>query len=596
MSTGDPDPTGRLRWKPPGTSILANAFLPGALAGTQLAGLLFFLNPHLPFEAVPVLKGVAFYGLLLGALTLVVLVPFTWGQPRRSGRILPWSLTVVLAAAGVGAWIHASYYAFYLPSGINRRLLKAAIWLSLAAVVCFYTALVHVVRQRPYGRRSRVLYTLLAFASIYVLIERREAFKPRSGPVPRTTTFVGNPRPQLLLVGVEAATFDAILPFAEQGRLPFLSRMLDEGFYARLTALKPPLRLPLWTTLATGKYPYQHGIVSERVFGARFLGNRDTLNLLPVGIGFESWGIWSPARPVDPGARRVLALWEVLGRLEIPSALVGWPLLAPAAGGAPPAGVEVGLSDRFFATGGGEGAAWPTEVVERARLFRTPSPALDLERTARFGPNPPPAVLDALAGDVWREEIAFFLLDQHPELGAFFLVLPGLREVSRQYFGAYSAVQFEGEQDGVSEEGANLLSAYYMYLDELLAALWERSREPRLLVVVSVHGAEDDYGYRKAWRVLSRGPALRGYFDRAPDGVLMALGEGIRSEPRVGTAELVNLVPTLLYGLGFPIARDLDGAVLTEAFDTSFLARQPLTFLPSYETFSAPAEMQEEEE
>jgi arylsulfatase A-like enzyme len=129
-----------------------------------------------------------------------------------------------------------------------------------------------------------------------------------------------------------------------------------------------------------------------------------------------------------------------------------------------------------------------------------------------------------------------------------------------------------------------------LYLDELLAALWERGREPRLLVVVSVHGAEDDYGPRKAWRVLSRAPAQRGTFDRAPAGVLMALGEGIRSEPRVGTAQLVDLVPTLLYGLGFPVARDLDGAVLTEAFDTGFLARQPLTFLPSYETFAAPEE------
>lgn len=584
VSHGDPEPAPRRRLLP-GTLIFANAFLPGALAGTQIAGLLFFLNPHLPFEAVPVLKGIAFFGLVLGAVTTAVILPLTWGRPRRSGRLLPWSLTLVLAAAGIGAWIHASHYAFYLPSGINRRLLKAAVWLSLAAVICFYTALLHAVRQRPYGRRSQILFALMAFASVYVLIERREAFKPRPGPVPRTTTFSGIPRPQLLLVGIEAATLDAILPLAEQGRLPFLKRMLAEGFSARLTALTPPLRLPLWTTLATGKYPYQHGIVGEHVFGARFLGNEDTLKLLPVGIGFEAWGTWSPARPVDPGARRVLALWEILARLEIPSAVVGWPLLIPAPDASPGAGI--GLSDRFFAAGGAEGAAWPAEVAERARLFRTPSPALDPDRTARFGPRPPPVVIESFAADSWREELAFFLLDQHPELGAFFVVLPGLRDVSRQYFGAYSAVQFEGgEQDGVTEEGANLLSAYYTYLDELLAGLWERSREPRLLVLVSVHGTEDDFGLRKAWRILSRSPALRGYFNRAPAGVLMALGEGIRYEPRLGTAELVDLVPTLLYSLGFPIARDLDGAVLTEAFDTSFLARQPLTFLPSYETFA----------
>jgi len=43
-------------------------------------------------------------------------------------------------------------------------------------------------------------------------------------------------------------------------------------------------------------------------------------------------------------------------------------------------------------------------------------------------------------------------------------------------------------------------------------------------------------------------------------------------------------VPTLLYALGLPSARDFDGRVLTEAFTPAFLARRPLTFVPSYET------------
>ncbi|MEM8997374.1 MAG: hypothetical protein AAGF23_21500, partial [Acidobacteriota bacterium] len=53
-------------------------------------------------------------------------------------------------------------------------------------------------------------------------------------------------------------------------------------------------------------------------------------------------------------------------------------------------------------------------------------------------------------------------------------------------------------------------------------------------------------------------------------------------------AQLVDLVPTLLYGLGFPVARDLDGLVLTGLFDTTFVARRPLSFVPSYETLTPP--------
>jgi hypothetical protein len=42
------------------------------------------------------------------------------------------------------------------------------------------------------------------------------------------------------------------------------------------------------------------------------------------------------------------------------------------------------------------------------------------------------------------------------------------------------------------------------------------------------------------------------------------------------------VAPTLLYLSGLPIARDLDGRVLTEALEPALLQRQPLNFVPSY--------------
>jgi arylsulfatase A-like enzyme len=71
--------------------------------------------------------------------------------------------------------------------------------------------------------------------------------------------------------------------------------------------------------------------------------------------------------------------------------------------------------------------------------------------------------------------------------------------------------------------------------------------------------------------------------------VFLLLGDGIRPGSFLEKAELVDVVPTLLYALGFPIARDLDGQVLTPAFENSYLARHPLTFVPSYETLAAQA-------
>ena len=553
------------------------------MAGTQVAGLIFFLNPHLPFDWPSVLSGVGFYSSLLGAVSLILILPLTWRQSNRNPHWMPICLTLVLGAAGLSAWIHASYFAFYLPPGINRRLLKAAIWLSLASLVCFYTVLLHRMRQRPYGKRSRALFGLMALASIYVVMERREAFRPPLAPTLRPTIFQASQRPQLCVVGIEAATLDAILPLEEQGRLPFFSKILREGSHARLTSLEPGRRAALWTTLATGKYPYRHGVVGPRIFKASFLTHQASLKLLPLGIAFETWGARAPSTATDATALQVRPLWKILSRLGVPTALVGWPITSP-----PATDLQIALADRFFETAGGARFVHPTDLAERARLFRTQLDEIDPAISSRFGNNPPETVLKALAKDLWRRDLSLFLLDQEPSLEALFVVLPGLADISRRYFGGYSAVQFKGLQDPESEQAAQVLSAYYMHLDDLLAQLWGQGEEPRLLVVVSAHGAEGPQGWREARRVLLREPAVEGYLDEGSDGILMLLGEGVQTDAMFRPAELVDLVPTLLYGLGFPIARDLDGAVLTAAFETGFLARQPLTFLPSYEALAEP--------
>lgn len=556
-----------------------SGFVPGALAGTQLAGLLFFLNPQLPFDPLPVFRGVLAYGTLLGAISLLATLPFIWGRAGKALRWLPVGLTLVLAAAGVSAWIHASRLAFYLPPGINSRLLKAAIWLSVAALISFYSVQLHRLRGRRYGWRSWTVFALMALASVYVVMERREAFRPRVEPAPATTLESGT-RPLLFVVGIESATFDAILPLEQRGRLPFFSRLLREGAHARLSSLFPARRSPQWATFASGKYPYQHGVVGERTFAADLLAPGTHLSLLPLGMGFEHWGIPTPGRAIDATTARARPLWEILARLGMSAGTVAWPLTHPCG-----SGLRTCIPERFFSADSGV-AVVPPELAERARLFRTRPPDLDPAVASRFGPQPPQPVLAALARDLWIRDLALFLLDQEPPLEAFFLALPGLDSISRQYFGAFSAVQFEGVRDRQSEEAAQLVEAYYVHLDEQLSQLWNASRRPLLLVVASTHGVEGAFGRHEVWRRLRGRPSRRGYVDRSPDGVLMVLGDGVKPGALLRSAQLVDVVPTLLYGLGLPSARDFDGAILIDAFETAFLARQPLTFVPSYETFA----------
>jgi hypothetical protein len=47
-------------------------------------------------------------------------------------------------------------------------------------------------------------------------------------------------------------------------------------------------------------------------------------------------------------------------------------------------------------------------------------------------------------------------------------------------------------------------------------------------------------------------------------------------------ASLVDLTPTVLYYLGLPVARDMDGFARTDLFESSFTASRPVTFIPTY--------------
>ncbi|MEO1083568.1 MAG: alkaline phosphatase family protein [Acidobacteriota bacterium] len=530
--------------------------------------------------------GFAYFALLLGFAGTLLLVPAFRGRSDRARRALPTLLTAVMVVSAILFWVHASYFSFYLPPGINTRLLKAASWLTLAATLCFYTLVLHRLRRRPFGRRSRALFVILALAAVYVVVERREAFRQGGGPGPRATAFESRARPQLLVVGIETATLDVVLPLAEQGRLPFMNEILDSGVYGRLRSLSPTRRSSLWTTLTTGKFPYRHGVVGDRLYEG-YLGRRDGpwLRLLPLGL--ESWGDWVSSRRVGAGDVEALQIWQVFSRLGLPTALVGWPLSSP-----PSPELGAVLPDRFFSPDGdGEAKVRPAELAERAKLFRTRLGELDPEIVSRFGESPPDQVLDALVNDLWREDLAIFLLDGEPSVDALFVLLPGLGGISRQYFGGFSAVQFRGVQEPESVDASRLVAAYYEHLDAALARLWDSMREPRLLVVASAHGVSDQSLAAEVGRLVLRRPPSRGDIGGGPDGLIMARGEGIGPrEDAVVDAQLVDLVPTLLYGLGFPVARDLDGLVLTGLFDTTFVARRPLSFVPSYETLAPPPE------
>ncbi len=575
------------RWRVPnGWLIAAACFAPGAILGLLFAQLLFFLNPHLPLAAPTIARAMVAYGGTGGLASLLLLAAASGGRRRRAARLLPWALTVALVLAAVLGWVLPSYFAYYLPPGINERLIKAALWITAAAVVCFYTALLHAIYRRRYGTNSRVGLVLCALVSVLAMAERRGAFPPSAETTYRPTLLEhGESPPRLLVIGLDGATLDAVLPLAEQGLLPFFARLLEGGSHGHLASLAPTRSGAVWTTLATGKLPYRHGVVASRVFPQPALGRGVELKLVPPLPPFYDWarlGVFG--RLADGGERRVLALWEMSSRLGLDTALVSWPVSSPLS-----AELSAGVSDRFFSRSRLAEALRPEDARPLALGLRAREEAeRGKEGMTAVDPRFAVEVGQALAGDRLRLEIAAWTLAEEPTKEAVFLVLPGLRTVSARTFGGYSAVEFEGIQRSPYLEAARALEAYYAQLDALLAAFWQEHGEGALLAVVSAFGTEPAAGWQRVRAELSESKSLSGYFSGAPDGVLILYGEDVRSGGRLENARLVDVVPTLLYGLGFPVPGDLDGQVLRDAFTPDFLARHPLTFVSSYEALSGP--------
>lgn len=570
---------------PPAGRLLADrlaplvVFLPGFLLGIHVGGLLFFLNPELPFAPVPVARAAAVYGLLVGLAFGLVALPFVRRRPRRALRFLPWGISVALALAALLDSAHASYFAYYLPAGINERLVKASFWLVLATLVTFYTALLHSLHRRRYGVRSKLAFWLFAVASIYLMVERREAFSP-SPESARPTGIEAESRPALLVVGIDSATLDAVLPIAEQGLLPFFSRLLRDGAYGRLSSITPSRPAATWTTVATGKFPYKHGVLGGKVYPAEFLAPGAEIRLIPAGLGFGTWGLPGlEGRPENAArVRRCRALWEVLPLLGVPSGTIGWPATAVTVSGS-----AFTFADSFFEGTPDSGSAGPADLAERMQVFRVDVQELDPRLRARFEVDPPAELLEALAGDVWRQSLARYFL-AGGEAQAVFVRLPGLAEASSRFFGGYAQRRLAGRRGVNLERASGILSAYYAQLDGFLAQAWSQMEGPRLLAVVSASGAEELSDFERVVARLRGGSPLVGHLTEGADGVLLLLGEGIRPGTLITSAGIEDVAPTLLYGLGLPVARDLDGRVLSEAFERSYLESRPLTFVPSYET------------
>ncbi len=117
-----------------------------------------------------------------------------------------------------------------------------------------------------------------------------------------------------------------------------------------------------------------------------------------------------------------------------------------------------------------------------------------------------------------------------------------------------------------------MLEGSYRTIDGLLGKYMEFAGDDTLLIVLSDHGMKGmEYEGKPAPSGEHRG-----------EGLLLIKGPGVRKGTSI-EAGVLDITPTLLYCLGLPVAEDMDGRILKNAFDEEFLSARRETFVSTYE-------------
>ena len=66
--------------------------------------------------------------------------------------------------------------------------------------------------------------------------------------------------PRVFVVGLDGASPNLIIPWAKQGKLPNLKKLMSEGAFGELSTTILPVTPAAWTSFMTGKNPGKHGV------------------------------------------------------------------------------------------------------------------------------------------------------------------------------------------------------------------------------------------------------------------------------------------------------------------------------------------------
>jgi len=380
---------------------------------------------------------------------------------------------------------------------------------------------------------------------------------------------------RVLLVGWDAADWKVINPLMDAGKMPNVQRLVENGAMGQIATLHPPLSPMLWTSIATGKRPFKHGIhgFSEPT---------------PDGRGVQ---------PVTNLSRKSKALWNILNQQGLRSVVIGWWPSHPAE---PINGVMV--SDHYHRASRPLDEGWPLlknavhppELAETLADLRMHPDLLTPEMVEPFIPlareidqekdKRLAGLMRTLGECVSIHSAATWLLDnplpdnkQWDFFGVYYDAIDHFCHGFMRYHAPRQA--WVSERD--FELYGNVVNMAYQFHDQMLGTLLKKAGEDVTAILMSDHGFHPDHLRPASIPDIPAGPAI----EHRDFGVLAISGPGIKKDELLHGPSVLDIAPTILTMYGLPVGEDMDGKVLSQAF----VELPSISFIPSWENVPAVA-------
>jgi predicted AlkP superfamily phosphohydrolase/phosphomutase/tetratricopeptide (TPR) repeat protein len=350
-----------------------------------------------------------------------------------------------------------------------------------------------------------------------------------------------------------------------------LAGLVESGVCGNLSTINPPLSPMLWTSIATGKRAWKHGV-----------------------HGFsEVDPLRGTVRPISATARTCKAVWNILHQCGKSCHVYGWWPSQPVE---PLRGCMV--SNHFHQAVAPvdqpwprlPGSAHPPEMHDAFDALRIHPLTLDGDVLRHFVPRAPEidqqqdrrllTVAKILAECSTIQAVATHGLSERPDWDFAAVYFDAIDHFSHAFM-AYHPPRLPWVPEWDFELYQEVVRAGYVYHDIMLGVLRQLAGPETTVIVMSDHGFHPDHLRPRVLPNEPAGPAA----EHGPFGIFVAAGPGLRRDEAVTGGTILDITPTILSLFGLPVGRDMDGLVMTGIF-----AEPPeITYIDSWETLEGDA-------